>query len=70
MGEAITLAVHFQDMDVVSEVIEHRASETFRAEHAGPFIEWQVAGGDRRAALISLGEYLKRQLGAVCDSVT
>src|SRR5258708_29914579 len=35
-----------------------------RAEHAGPLVEWQIAGDDGRAALIALAEDLEQELGA------
>src|SRR6266404_6385039 len=35
-----------------------------RPEHAGPFVEWQIAGDDGGAALVALAEDLKQQLGA------
>ncbi len=41
-----------------------RAGRTLGGEHAGPFVERQVAGHDRRAALVSLAEHLKLQFGA------
>ena len=42
MTEAVAFAVHFQDVDVVGQPVEKRASKAFRAEGAGPFIERQV----------------------------
>src|SRR5689334_3963053 len=35
-----------------------------RPEHAGPLVEWQIAGDDGGAALIALAEDLKQELGA------
>ena len=34
--EAIAVAVHFQDVDVVGQSIEQRAGQPFGAEHGGP----------------------------------
>jgi len=62
--EAEAVTVHLEDMDVVGEAIEQRASKTLGAEHAGPLIEGQVAGDDDRTALIALAEDLEQQLGA------
>jgi len=42
--EAIAFAVHFQDIDVVGQPIQQRASEALGAEGFGPFFERQVAG--------------------------
>ena len=36
MPEAVALAVHFQDVDVVGEAVQQRAGEPFRAEGLGP----------------------------------
>ena len=38
------VAVHLEDVDVVSEAVEQSAGEPFRAEDFGPFGEGQVAG--------------------------
>jgi len=40
--ESEAFAVHLQDVDMMGEPVEERASEALGAEHAGPFIEWQV----------------------------
>ena len=40
--EAVALAVHFQDVDVVGQSVEKRACEAFGAEGTGPFIERQI----------------------------
>ena len=42
MFEAVALAVHFQDVDVVGQSVEKRACEAFGAEGTGPFIERQI----------------------------
>jgi hypothetical protein len=41
--------------------VRRSRSEPFRAEDRGPFIEWQVAGDKRGAALIALAEHLKEE---------
>ena len=46
---------------MVREAIEQRASEPFRSEDRGPFVEWQVAGHQRGATLITLTEHLEEQ---------
>ncbi len=40
--EPEAFAVHFQNVDMMSQPVEERACEAFRAEDAGPFIERQV----------------------------
>jgi hypothetical protein len=40
--EKVALTVHFQDVNMVSQPVEKRASEAFRSEGAGPLIERQV----------------------------
>ena len=42
--EAVAVAVHLQDMHVMSDAVEQCACQPFGAEYLGPFLEWQVAG--------------------------
>jgi hypothetical protein len=42
--EAIALAVHFEDLDMVGEPIQQSPGQAFGAEYLGPFIERQIAG--------------------------
>ena len=58
------VAVHLEDVNVVGEAIEQRASEALGGEHAGPLVEGEIAGDDNRAALVTLAEDLEQQLGA------
>ena len=53
--EPVALAVHFQNMDMIREAIEKRASETLAAEDGGPFLEWKIRRDDGRAAFVTLG---------------
>ena len=46
VAEAVTVAVHLQDMDVVGETVQQGPGEAFRAEDLGPLVEGQV-GGDQ-----------------------
>jgi hypothetical protein len=62
--EPITVAIHLEDMNVVSEAIEQCAGQAFTGQHAGPFIEGQIAGDDDRTAFVALAEDLEQQLGA------
>ena len=50
--EAVALAVHLQDVDVVGEPVQQRAGETLRAEDLGPLVEGQVGGGQDVASLV------------------
>ena len=62
--ETIAVAVQFEDVDVVGQSVEQRTGQPLRPEHAGPLVEWQIAGDDGGAALIALAEDLKQELGA------
>jgi hypothetical protein len=62
--EPKTLAIHLQNVDMVRETVEERAGEPFRSEDRGPFIEWQVAGHQCRAAFVALAEDLEEKLRA------
>src|SRR5712664_2159324 len=63
--EAIAVAVHFEDVDVVGQPVEQRAGQQLGPEHAGPLVERQIAGDDGGAALVALVEVLEQQLCAV-----
>src|SRR6202049_4784774 len=62
--EPIAVAVHFEDVDVVGQPVEQRTGQPLGPEHAGPLVEWQIAGDDGGAALVALAEDLEQQLGA------
>jgi hypothetical protein len=62
MLEPVALAVQFQNMDMVREAIEKRASETLAAEDGRPFLKGKSRGDDGRAAFVTLAEYLRRPL--------
>jgi hypothetical protein len=38
--EPVTVAVHFQDVNVVGQPVEQRAGQPLGPEHAGPLVEW------------------------------
>ena len=48
-------------MDVVGQPIEQRAGETLVDEGGGPFVEGQVRGDDRGAALIALADQFEQR---------
>ena len=56
--EAVALAVHLQDVDVVCETVQQRAGEALRSEHLGPLVEWEVGGHQDGAPFIALAEDL------------
>ena len=49
MPEAIAVAVHLDDVDVVCEPVQQSAGQPLRAEHLGPLVERQVGGHEDRA---------------------
>ena len=57
-------AVHLEDMNVMGKAIEQRAGQALGGEHAGPFVEGQIAGNDDGAPFVALTEDLEEQLGA------
>ena len=58
---AVAVAVHLQDVDVVSEPVQQRSGEPFRAEDLGPFVEGQIGGHHDGAPLVALAEDLEEQ---------
>ena len=58
--EAVTIAVHLQDVDVMGNAVEQSTGKPFGAEDLGPFLEGQVAGHQRRCPLIALTEGLEQ----------
>jgi len=49
--EAIAVAVHFEDVDVVCQPMEQRAGQPLGPKHAGSLVERQIAGDEGGAAL-------------------
>ena len=62
--QPVRVGVHLQDVDVMGKPVQQGAGEPFGAEDIGPFVEGQVAGDQRRGALIALADGLEEQLGA------
>ena len=62
--EAVTVAVHLQDMNVVGETIKQSPGQTFGTEHLGPLVEGKIAGQQCGATLITLAEHLKQKFSA------
>ena len=62
--EPVALAVQLQNMDMMREAIEKRASETLAAEDGGPFLKGKIRRDDGRAAFVTLAEYFEEKLRA------
>ena len=52
MAEAVAVAVHLQDVDVVGEPVQQRAGGALRAEDLGPIVEGKIGGYQNRARLV------------------
>ena len=61
MAEAVAVAVHLQDVDVVGEPVQQRAGEALRTKQFGPFAEGEVGGDQDGAPLVALAEDLEEQ---------
>ena len=53
MREAIAVAIHLEDADVVGQAVKERACEALGPEGFGPFVEGQIAGDQRGPALMT-----------------
>jgi len=54
LTEAIAVALHLEDADVMCQPVEQRAGEALGTEGFGPLVEGQIAGDQRGAAFIAL----------------
>ena len=59
--EAVAVAVHLQDVDVVGEPVQQRSGQPLRVEHVGPFVEGQVGGHQDGSPIAALAEDLEEQ---------
>ena len=66
LSEPVALAVHLQDVNVVSKAVQQRSVQPRRAEHFGPFVEGQVGGHHGGATLVALAEHFEEQF---CSSL-
>ena len=62
LRKAIAFANHLKDVDVVGQPVEERAGQPLGIEGFCPCVEAQIAGDQRGAALVALGDHFKRQL--------
>ena len=60
--EAVAVAVHGEDADVVSEPVEQCSGEPLGPQNLRPVLEGQVGGDDRRSPLVALREGLEQEL--------
>ena len=58
--EAVAFPVHLEDVDVMGEPVQQGACQPFGSERFGPFVERQVAGDQRGAALVAAAENLEQ----------
>ena len=61
VAEAVAVAVHLQDVDVVGEPVQQRAGEALRTKQFSPFVEGEVGGDQDGAPLVALAEDLEEQ---------
>ena len=59
--EAVAVAVHLQDVNVVGEPVKQSAGEPLGAEHVGPLVEGQVGGDQDGAPFVALAEDLEEE---------
>ena len=59
--EAVAVAVHHQDVQVVGEAVQQCPGEPFRAEDLGPLVEGKVGGDQDGAPFVALAEDLEEQ---------
>ncbi len=62
--EPVAVAVHLQDVDVVSEPVQQRAGQPFRAENFGPLLKRQIGCDQGGTAFVALAEDFEEQLGS------
>ena len=62
--EAVAIAVHLQDVDVVGETVQQGPGEPLRPEDLGPLVEGKVGGHRYGAPLVALAEHLEEQFRA------
>ena len=59
--EAVAVAVHLQDVDVVGKTVQQGSGEPLRAEDCGPFVKGEVGGDQDGAPFVALAEYLEEE---------
>ena len=64
MHEAVAVAVHLQDVDVVGEAVQQGTGEAFRAKHFGPLVEGEVGGDQDGSPFVALAEDIEEEFRA------
>ena len=62
--EPVAVAVHFQDMAWVCQMVRQRPGQPFGAGHLCPLVEGEIASHRSGAAIIALVEHLEQEMGA------
>ena len=60
--EAVAVAVHLQDVEMVGEAVQQRSVQPLRAENLGPFVEGQGGGHHDGVPIVALAEDLEEQV--------
>jgi hypothetical protein len=63
-SEAVAVAVHLQDVNVVREATEQCTGEPLGVEDGCPVLEGEVRCHDRGASLVALRDDLEQELGS------
>ncbi len=66
LSEAITVAVTFNDVAVMSDAIEQRTRQLRIPKHFRPARKFQIGRQDHRPALIPFAAKLGQELAALC----
>ena len=61
LGQAITFAVHLEDVDVVDQPVEQCAGQPFRSQRLRPFVERRDSGNQNGSAFVALRDQLEQQ---------
>ena len=62
--EAVAVAVHLQDVDVVGEPVQQGSGEPLGSEDVGPLVEGEVGGDQDGAPFVALAEDLEEEFRA------
>ena len=68
LAEAIAVAVHLEDADVMCQPVEQQAGEAQGTEGFGPLVEGQIAGERQRKIALQTGRTIRfrGQVNASC----
>ena len=62
--EPVAVAVLFQDIDRMCQMVRQRPGQPFGAEHLCPLVEGKIASHPGGATIIALVEHLEQEMGA------